>query len=153
MPFVTLVPTSNTSPDPGQGGLTVTSPTNTGHSSSTAVASDLSDSQQRSCIWSGFAATNRQNLSVTLKIDHTSSGGRTGIGANNSFTLDYSLNNGGAWTNAVTRERYSGSQGPTTFSVALSAGQDLTQVQVRDSMQASTVSDGESADATATIAN
>jgi hypothetical protein len=77
----------------------------------------------------------------------------TGIGANNAFTLDYSLNGGGAWTNIVTRTHFTASQGPTTFSVGLSVSQDLTQVSVRDSITATTVSNGESADATATIAN
>ncbi len=94
-----------------------------------------------------------QITSVTLKIDHTSSGGKTGVGASNSFTLDYSIDNGGAWTNAVTRDNMTSSQGPTTFSAALSAGQNLSQVKVRDSMSATTTSNGETANASATIAN
>jgi len=94
-----------------------------------------------------------QITAITLKIDHTSSGGKTGVGATNAFTLDYSVNNGSNWTNAVTRNNMTTSQGPTTFSVALSTTQNLTQVKVRDSMSAATTSGGESADATVTIAN
>jgi hypothetical protein len=90
---------------------------------------------------------------VTLKVDHTSSGGLTGIGANNAFTLEYSINGGGAWTGAVSRTHFTAAQGPTTFSVALSTSQDLTQVRVRDLISTSTVSNGESASCTATIAN
>jgi hypothetical protein len=153
MPFTTVNPTSNTTPDPGQGGLAVTSPTNTGHALSTAVATDAADSQQRTCIWSGFANVGGRRSSVILKIDHTSTGVKIGVGASNSFTLDYSVNNGGAWTNAVTRNNMTSSQGPTTFSVALSVGQDLSQVKVRDSMSAATSSNGETANATVTIAN
>src|SRR5262245_49502070 len=143
MALITAQPTANQSPDPGQGGLSVTSPTNTGHASTQSTALDLADSEQRTCIWTGFSAVTGQIQTVTLKIDHTSSGGLTGIGANNGFTLDYSLNGGGAWTNAVTRTHFTASQGPTTFSVALSPTQDLTQVRVRDSINASSVSNGE----------
>jgi hypothetical protein len=90
---------------------------------------------------------------VTLKVDHTSSGTLLGGGANNAFTLEYSLNGGGAWIGAVSRTHFTASQGPTTFSVALSVGQDLTQVRVRDLISTSTVSGGESASCTVTIAN
>src|SRR5262245_28889893 len=77
MPLYAIQATSNTTPDAGQGGLAVTSPSNTGHASSTAAASGILDSQQRTCIWSGFGSVPGQITAITLKIDHTSSGGKT----------------------------------------------------------------------------
>jgi hypothetical protein len=153
MALTTVQPTANTTPDPGQGGVAVTTPSNTGHASSTAAASGVLDFQQKTCIWSGFSSVAGQTQSVTLKIDHTSNGNRSGAGASNSFTLDYSLNNGGAWTNTVTRANMTSSQGPTTASISLPLTQDLTQVKVRDLMSATTTSGGETATAIVTIAN
>src|SRR5262245_28264716 len=153
MPLTTKQPTSNTTPDAGQGGIAVTTPSNTGHASTSSAALDVSDSQLKTCIWSGFTSVGGQKVTVTLKIDHTSSGALTGIGANNAFKLEYSLNNGSSWTTAVSRSHFTAAQGPTTFSQALSIGQDLTQVKVRDSILATTVSGGESSGCTATIAN
>lgn len=152
MALYTYNPTSNTTPDQGGTGA-VTSPTNTGHASSSSTSSDLGDSDAISCRWQGFPVSAGQISSVTLKVDHTSSGALTGIGANNAFTLEYSVNGGGAWTGIVSRTHFTASQGPTTASVALSTSQDLTQVRVRDLISTSTVSNGESASCTATIAN
>jgi len=152
MSLATLNPTSNTTPDQGGTGA-VTSPTNTGHASSQSTSSDVLDSDALSCRWQGFAAAAGQIQGVTLKADHTSSGALTGAGANNAFTLEYSLNNGSSWNTAVSRSHFTASQGPTTFSVALSVAQDLTQVRVRDLISTSTVSGGEVATCTATIAN
>jgi hypothetical protein len=153
MALSTYNATSNTTPDQG-GTSAVTSPTNTGHASSQSASIDLLDSDALSCRWQSFpAGPGGQISSVTLKVDHTSSGGLVGAGANNAFTLEYSLNNGSSWNTAVSRTRFTASQGPTTFSVALSVGQDLTQVRVRDLISTSTVSDGETANCAATIAN
>src|SRR5262245_39469262 len=119
MSLFTKNPTSNTTPDPGQpGSLAVTSPTNTGHASSQATALDALDSESLSCIWQGFVSVSGRIISKTLKIDHTSSGALTGAGANNAFTLEYSLNGGGSWNTAVSRAHFTAAQGPTTFSVA-----------------------------------
>lgn len=152
MPFYTYNATSNTTPDPGQGGLAVTGASNTGHSSTTASCVDGA-TQRKSCKWTAFPSTGGQPISVTLKFDHTSSGSLVGAGATNAFGVDYSLNGGTNWTAAVFRENYTASQGPTTASVALPVSQDLTQVQVRDLLDTSTLTLGESASATATISN
>lgn len=152
MPLYTYNPTSNTTPDQG-GTAAVTTPSNTGHASSTCSSLDLNDSDALSCRWQGFPAPGGQVTSVTLKFDHTSSGALSGVGANNAFTAEYSLNNGGSWNGAVSRTHFTASQGPTTFSVSLSTSQDLTQVRVRDRLDSSTVSNGESASCTATMAN
>lgn len=155
MALVVSVPTSNTTPDPAQGGTAVTTPTNTGHANTSvsAVGDGVGVSEQKSCIWTGFTNISATPVSKTLKITHTSNGSRSGASASNLFSLDYSLNGGGAWTSAVSRINMTSSAGPTVFSVALPVGQDLTQVQVRDFIQASAVTIGHNAAADATISD
>lgn len=148
-------PTSNETPDSSQivGDLAVTGASNTGHSSTTASASGAGSAVDKTCRWSGFAAAPEGNrISVTLKITHTSDGLLTGATASNQFKLEYSVNGGSSWSTAVDRVNVNNSsQGPTTFSVALSNGQDLTQVQVRDLMSAVSDDAGDSAESNATI--
>jgi hypothetical protein len=153
MGLYTYQPTANETPDSSQivGDLAVTGASNTGHSSTTSSASGAGSTVDKTCRWSGFAAGPKNNVSVTLKITHTSDGTLTGGTAANRFTLEYSINGGGAWLTAVDRLDMTSSAGPTTFSVALSAGQDLTQVQVRDVISALSDDAGDSADAIATI--
>jgi len=67
--------------------------------------------------------------------------------------VQYTLNGGGAWTTAVQRLGFTASQGPTTFSVGLPVSQDITQVQVRELLEAVGGDPGESALVTSTIAN
>ncbi len=156
MPTTTRNPTSNTSEDPGQGGIPVTGNTNTGHASTTASAAGdgIGVSELKTCIWQGFAAApGGVKTSVTLKATHTSNGTRSGASATNQFTLEYSLNGGGAWVTAVSRINMTSSQGPTEFSVALPITQDLTQVRVRDSMQATALTIGHNASAIVTISD
>lgn len=145
-------PTNNQTPDATLGGLAVTSPTNTGHAS-TGTSASGGASQNKSCRWFAFQSVLGQKTAITLKIDHTSSGTLVGAGASNAFTLSYSLNGGGSWTNAVVRTNFTSAQGPTTFSVALSVGQDISQVQVRTFYQTSTASELETASVTAAISN
>lgn len=153
MPLSTYQPTANTSPDPGQGGSAVTTPSNTGHASTVSSVTAPSV-QTKTCIWSAFPAGGGQVQSVTLKLDHTSSGALGNVAHTNSFSVDYSLNNGSSWTNAVNRQTFTASQGPTTFSVALPVSQDLTQVKVRDSIGADASGGGVgTTSATATISN
>jgi hypothetical protein len=154
--LVTRIPTSNTSPDPAQGGLAVTTPSNTGHASTTASAAGdgIGVSEEKSCIWQGFpAAPAGTKTAIALKITHTSNGTRSGATATNQFRLEYSLNGGGAWNTAVSRINMTSAQGPTEFSVALPLSQDLTQVQVRDFMQATALTIGHSASAIVTISD
>ena len=149
MALLTKLATSNTTPDPAQGGAAVTTPSNTGHASTTSSGLN-GTGEQKSCIWQGFTAAGGQIATVTLKVTHTSSGSLSGAGSNN-FILEYSLNGGGAWNTAVSRSNYTSSQGPTVFSVPLSISQNLTQVRVRDFIDATTFDMGDSATATATI--
>src|SRR5262249_52685230 len=109
--------------------------------------------QTKTCIWQSFPSTGGAITSITLKVDHTSSGTLSGPSPVNEFKLQYSLNNGSSWTTAVDRVNFTASQGPTTFSVALGVGQDLTQVRVRDLIDAEGSIGGDSASCTATIAN
>lgn len=153
MALTTKNPTSNTSPDPGQGGVAVDGNINTGHASTTSSAIGEASSETKTCIWTGFQAVSGQILSATLKIDHSSNGALSGVTAQNSFTLQYSLNGGADWTNAVARSNFT-TLSAATFSVSLSASQDLTQVQVRDSIVASTDSPlGHTASAVASVSD
>lgn len=149
---LTRNPTSNTTPDPGQGGSAVSSATNTGHGSTTPSCGGESCTDNRTCIWTSFQSVSGQIISITLKIDHSSTGALSGVTAANSFTLSYSLNGGGAWTDAVARTNFT-TLSTATFSVALSANQDLTQVKVRDTIVASTNAVGHTASATASVSN
>lgn len=153
MSIVTRNPTSNESPDTGQGGSAVTGNTNTGHGSTVATSTDGGGNETKTCRWSGFAATpGGQIKSVTLKIGHSSQGDLVGAGPTNAFTLDYTLNGGTNWLSAVSRANFTALQSGT-FSVALAVNQDLTQVQARDAIQATTVGLGDSASATASISD
>lgn len=151
MALLTKLATSNTTPDPGQGGAAVTSPTNTGHAASTSSGLN-GTSEEKSCIWQSFTAAGGQIATVILKVTHTSSGSLSGAGSN-TFRLEYSLNGGGAWTTAVSRSNYTSTEGPTVFSVGLSISQNLTQVRVRDFIGATTFNPGDAATAAATISS
>lgn len=144
-------PTNNQSPDATLGGDAVSSPTNTGHASSTAAAADPIFIETLSCRWFDFRSTPTL-VRRTLKIDHQSDGTLLGIGSKtNEFTLSYSLNGGGSWTNAVSRTNFTSLQSGT-FSVDLDPSQDTTQVQVRDFLSATAGLDT-TASATATVSN
>jgi hypothetical protein len=152
MATYTYNPTSNTTPDPAQGGVAVTGNTNTGHASTAAIAVDAT-SQTKSCLWTGFPAAAGQILSVTLKVDFIQNGTLSDGGAatSNQFRVQYSLNGGGAFSSLRDVTQITSSTSGTD-SLALSVGQDLTQVQVRDKMVATSVA-GESATAVATVSN
>lgn len=156
MSITTKTPTSNTTPDPAQGGLAVTTPSNTGHASSSVSASgdDVGAQEKKTCIWSGFAQVSGGTRTlVQLKVTHTSNGSRVGVTGTNQFNLEYSLNGGGAWNTIVSRNNMTSSQGPTVATVTLPTSQDLSQVQVRDLIQADALSVGHSATASATISD
>jgi hypothetical protein len=127
MSIIITQPTANQTPAPGLGGNTVTTPTNTGH----ATTSD-SGTSNRSCRWSGFGAVGGQIISVRLKADHSTNGFISGFGgASSFFNLEYSLNGGGSWISAFSRLNSTSLQNGS-IDIALPNNQDLTQVQVRD---------------------
>src|SRR5262245_54970889 len=80
MSLQTRNPTSNQTPDPGQGGAAVTGNINTGHGS-TALSASGGDKSFATCLWSGFPATGGQIISVALKADWSQSGSLTGAGS------------------------------------------------------------------------
>lgn len=132
MPIETKNPTSNTSPDLAQGGVAVSSPTNTGHASTTVTGGG---DEIKTCIWTGFAAApGGPTFSVTLKASRSVSGS-VGSGTN-IFRGEYSLNSGSSWNTLFTHSSVGSPSGPTEASAALSISQNLTQVQVRDFLQA-----------------
>ena len=138
MPLITRQPTANQSPDPGQGGLTVTSPVNTGHDVTTTVDVVPPSPVTRTCIWTGFAAAGVPVGGIRLKFDWAyinalSDAG--GDGNTNLFRVEYSVNSGGAWTAALTRTNVNGSDSGSVSQV-VPIQQDITIIQVRDLMRA-----------------
>jgi len=153
MSTTTINPTSNTTPDAGQGGLAVTGNINTGHGSTLTTAA--TGTVTKSCIWTTFPAFTTPIASMALKFDWTEDGTVVvGTGsASNSFRVQYSINGGGAWNDVFTHSNVT-SPGNGSSSVALTLPQDTTQVQVRDRMQATATADlSDSASITTTISN
>jgi len=148
MPLITLNPTSNTSPDAGQGGSAVTTPTNTGHAASTASASNGA-SDLKTCKWTTFPGPPVPPTALTLKVDWSESGSTSG--APNQFECDYSLNGGSSWT-ILFQHGSVNAPNSGTATASLSAGQNISQVQVRDSLSVVS-SPGTSATVTGTISN
>lgn len=162
--IIPRIPTANESPDTTNGiagDVAVTTPSNTGHASTTATftgSGSGNGSQIKSCRWFTFENLLVGNrTSVKLKVTHTSSGSTTDPSFSNSsnrFQLQYSTDNGSNWNNIVDRQNFTASQGPTESEVTLSLTQDLTQVQVRDILTASVFfPDTFTVTATATISN
>ncbi len=154
-------PTANQTPDSGQGGtLAVTGISNTGHGSTPTGAgvtpppnSNQSESQARSAKWSSFQSGG-PFVSLTLKFDWTANGNvqadtvfASSASANITFVIQYSIDGGASWITKVTKSRsvFVGSNGSNSDSinnesgseeVVLSASQNISQVQVRDRMDA-----------------
>lgn len=154
MAVITINPTSNTTPDAGQGGNAVTGATNTGHDLTTVNAPG-SVLQTKSCIWTTFTTIPGQIKSITLKFGWSEDGVLNfGTGsASNSFRVQYSVNGGGAFTTIFDHIDVTS---PTTSSsqVAIAIPQDITQIQVRDRLTAvATVDPSDSASITASVSN
>jgi hypothetical protein len=149
----TLNPTSNATPDAGQGGIAVTGNINTGHGST--VTSSASGTVIKSCIWTAFPATGGQITAMTLKFDWTENGAvNIGTGsATNEFRVQYSVNGGGAWISVFTHTDVTSSSSSNS-SVVLTLPQNTTQVQVRDRMTATATADvSDNASITTSISN
>ncbi len=153
-------PTANQTPDSGQGGtLAVTGISNTGHGSTTTSTSvnpppnsNQSDSQARSARWSSFQSGG-PFASLTLKFDWTANGNvqadtvfASSASAGITFVIQFSINGGSSWTTKVAKSRsafvWSNGSGSDSINesgseeVVLSPSQDISQVQVRDRMDA-----------------
>jgi len=121
-------PTDNETPDTTQGGgaLAVTSPSDTGHGSTTVVTG-LS-----TCRWFGLQNIAGVKIAVRLKADWARDGS-VPAGTSNSFTLEYSVNNGSSWATAF---QFLNVAGPASGSVdiPLTPPQDVSQIQIRDNL-------------------
>jgi len=149
--MITVNPTSNQSPDATLGGLAVTTPSNTGHALTQTVSND-GGSTTKTIRWFSFPVVNGTKKLVTLKIDHNTEGVLVGGGALNDYLLEHSTNGGSSWSTTVHRANLT-SQVVATVSVPLSVGQDISQVQVRETNFAFTVDPGESAQVASTTSN
>ncbi len=135
----TIQMTFNESPDSTQAAANaVNSPTNTGHSSTTAANS----LDPRSCRWAD-APAQVGVISATLKVDWDEV-----LEHNADFQLEYSLNDGSDWSFFFNHEGPTDTNG--TASLNLDVLQDISQVQVRNFFNGAIVG-GNSA--TVTISN
>lgn len=146
----TFTPGGNENPDTTQAGsIAVTGASNTGHNSTTSSAANGS-AQSKSCRWFSFTGFLATRTSMQLQVTHSSSGTLSGAGASNLFRFQYTLDGGSNWTTAVTRADFTAADGET-FVFTLDATQDLSLVQVRDLLVASTNMAGENATVTGEI--
>jgi len=151
MSLLTYNPTSNVTPDPGQGGLSVVGNINTGHSNTTSSVSGVG-TQDRTCKWTAFPAGGGLPSSVTLKADWSQNGSLSGISPANLFQIQYSVNGGSTWTTLKASSNITSSTSGTS-TASLSLTQNLTQVQVRDLIEATGSDAGDSAAVTASVSN
>src|SRR6266540_2668249 len=138
------------------GDLAVTLPSTAGHgstyTSSSAHANGgfgyASDGDGRSARWSAFQSVSGVIISVRLKFNWSVSGSASAGAADDGgsassscdFNIDYSLDGGSSWINRVSRSRSAVGNDAQSLDdsgsedILLSVGQNITQVQVRDSM-------------------
>ncbi len=121
---VTIYPTAYQSPDPGQGGWAINSPSNTGGSASLSITNG---SAKETCKWYGFPSVSGQIVSARLKMDWSASGSVNGtMGGGGGFSLAYTGGSAGASLPSSSQS--------SSVDFLLPAGQDLTQVQVSMSL-------------------
>lgn len=138
MAILTRQPTANVSPDPVQGGLTVTSPINTGHALTTSLDPVPASPLTRTCKWTGFAAGGVAISQIRLKFDwayQNAISDAGGDGNTNSFNVAFSMNGGGAFSSALNQTNVNGSNSGSV-NMILPIQQDLTIIQVRDLVRA-----------------
>lgn len=151
MSIFTRNPEATETPDLGQGGIAVDGITNTGHSATTASAAvtvitgEDSDSETKTARWFSFSGLGVIVIGVRLKFDWSISGstlespGEAGSASASAVSrIQYSTNGGSGWTTAVEdscngNDSYSSSG---SADIDLGASQVISNVQVRDFMQA-----------------
>src|SRR6266508_3806400 len=138
------------------GDLAVTSPSTLGHESTYTTSSAHAtggfgyavDSDGRSARWSAFQSVSGVIVSIRLKFNWSVSGSASAGAADDGgsassscdFNIDYSLDGGSSWINRVSRSRSAVGNDAQSIDdsgsedILLSVGQNITQVQVRDSM-------------------
>ena len=133
MAVIIRQPTSNESPDTGQGGSAVTGAIDTGHDVTITSDPPGIGSATKSCRWFDFQTVAGEILSAKLKLDWTEDGSIAD--GNNSFRIQYSVNGGGAWNTIFLHSDIS-APANNSEDINLPLPLDLTQVQVRDRMTA-----------------
>jgi len=122
-------------PDAGQGGsLAVSSDSNTGHGSTTAL-SNFGVPQTKSCRWHTFAFSTPSKIRLQF---NWSEDGNIGGGApgTNLFRVQYSIDGGSNWTDALSHGPFI--VGPASGSVDIVIpNAPISQIQVRDTLTAS----------------
>src|SRR5262245_680684 len=151
MPLYTLNATSNTTPDPSQGGSAVTGNTNTGHSATTSTVIGVG-LVVKTCVWQSFLVCGGQIGAINLKVDWTEDG-TISAGGTSRFRIQYSVNGGGAYTDIINHTNVTSPSGPTTATVALGVTQDITAVRVRSLVRADGFTGGDAASVQGTVSN
>jgi len=141
---VTVNPSANQTPDPGQGGLAVNGNINTGHGSTIAGASN-GRVQSKSCKWTGFQSVSGQITAITLKFEWSAD-----VDIFSFFRTEYSIDGGSNWVTVFQLQGTGASSG--SESVMLSPSQNISLVQVRDKLTAAAPV-GEAAGVAASISN
>jgi hypothetical protein len=162
---ITVNPGAYQTPDPGQGGLAVSDPSNGGHGNTNVHSSAISDashnsasdSQTKTCLWPAFQNVSAPKVRVTLKFNWAQSGSFEldapenlyRASASSTLRIDYSTNNGGSWTNQVNishsrlvRDGNSdyvpiSDSGSVSVDLPNPAAIDITQIRVRDNIATS----------------
>jgi len=161
----TVNPRAYQTPDSGQGGLAVSDQTNKGHGDTNVQTSSFAGSgtqyQVKTGLWHSFSNVSGSKTRVTLKFDWAQTGlieswdGNPGDVhvSQTSLSIDYSTNNGASWTNDVFRSHgigilwgfgyvFENINDSGSESVDLPNGIDITQIRVRDSVTANSLSSG-----------
>ncbi|HEY9432819.1 MAG TPA: Ig-like domain-containing protein [Blastocatellia bacterium] len=141
---VTVNPSANQTPDPGQGGLAVNGNINTGHGSTIAGASN-GRVQSKSCKWTGFQSVSGQITAITLKFEWSAD-----VDIFSFFRTEYSIDGGSNWVTVFQLQGTGASSG--SESVMLSPSQNISLVQVRDKLTAAAPV-GEAAGVAVSISN
>lgn len=150
MAIITRTASSNTTPDAGQGGNAVTGNDNNGHGSTT-VSQVANGTNTKSCIWENFGADiPGGRKSVTLKFDYSEDG--VVIDISNSFRVQVSVDNGSNYSSALQHNNVV-APNSASVSLALNNAADISQIKVRDRLQATSTSDVGGASLTASISN
>jgi hypothetical protein len=140
------------SPDATQGGLSVSGLINSGHGLTSVNINPGPANIQRTARWFNYVYSplGRMISSITLQFNWSVDGSIDDpFSAVNLFRVEYTLDGGSNWPDAIVRTNLNGSDGGS-FSLPLSVGQNIGQVQVRDIILAG-ADEGFSASIQATI--
>src|SRR5262249_44732581 len=162
--IVTVNPGAYQTPNPGQWGLAVSSPSNSGHSATESLSgiydTNGSNSQTKTCLWSAFQNVPGVKTRVTLKFDWSFDGYVSatinddyGFGsATAGLGIQYSTDGGGSYSYAIpyqevlsattfvpsSTSNFLIANGSESINLPNPGSIDITQVRVRDWIYAQT---------------